>query len=279
MHPRIFGPLAGWALRLLHRPPLEVTLGLRRRARHARASSRSTGSSPATGAWLLARAITGLGVDALPLVIVAYALAYVAGMVAFFIPSGIGVREAVLTASLSQGAAGRRRAHLGAAPAPVGDRRRAGVRRPRRRHRAAAAPEGRGVSRRRRGQGVRGRGAPSGGLLALAPIEELRRRADEGRVPPPRPLRDRRRHPLRGDLRPALVAQVQGVHGRPLRPRQHGPGRVQHGARPLPRDHQRRPRAAADVAARLARRPHPRAVRAPLARVAEPRDAARRRRR
>ena len=27
MHPRVFGPLAGWALRLLHRPPLEVTLG------------------------------------------------------------------------------------------------------------------------------------------------------------------------------------------------------------------------------------------------------------
>ena len=54
------------------------------------------------GAWLLARAVTGLGVDALPLVIVAYALAYVAGMVAFIIPSGIGVREAVLTASLSR---------------------------------------------------------------------------------------------------------------------------------------------------------------------------------
>jgi glycosyltransferase 2 family protein len=35
-------------------------------------------------------------------VIVAYALAYVAGMVAFFIPSGIGVREAVLGASLSR---------------------------------------------------------------------------------------------------------------------------------------------------------------------------------
>ena len=27
MHPRVFGPLAGWALRLLHRPPLEVTVG------------------------------------------------------------------------------------------------------------------------------------------------------------------------------------------------------------------------------------------------------------
>ena len=101
MHPRVFGPLAGWALRLLHRPPLEVTLGF--------------GSVlgmlvlfmlgwlvAGAGAWLLARSITGLEVGALPLVIVAYALAYVAGMVAFFIPSGIGVREAVLTASLSR---------------------------------------------------------------------------------------------------------------------------------------------------------------------------------
>lgn len=100
MHPRVFGPLAGRVLRLLHRPPLDVTLGF--------------GSVLAllcfftadwlvagAGAWLLARAVTGLGVEALPLVIVANALAYVAGMIAFFIPSGIGVREAVLTASLA----------------------------------------------------------------------------------------------------------------------------------------------------------------------------------
>ena len=76
--------------------------GVRRRPRPSSCSSRSTGWSPAPGAWLLARAITGLEIDALPLCIVAYALAYVAGMIAFFIPSGIGVREAVLTASLAQ---------------------------------------------------------------------------------------------------------------------------------------------------------------------------------
>jgi uncharacterized membrane protein YbhN (UPF0104 family) len=101
MHPRVFRPLARWALRVLHREPLEVTLGF--------------GAVLAmmilfmvdwllagVGAWLLARAVTGLGVSALPLVTVAYALAYVAGMVAFFIPSGIGVREAVLTTSLAR---------------------------------------------------------------------------------------------------------------------------------------------------------------------------------
>lgn len=101
MHPRVFGPLAGWALRLLHRPPLEVTLGFRAVLGMLCLFTLDWLVAGA-GAWLLARAVTGLGVGSLPLVIVAYALAYVAGMVAFIIPSGIGVREAVLTASLSK---------------------------------------------------------------------------------------------------------------------------------------------------------------------------------
>ena len=101
MHPRIFGPLAGWVLRLLHRPPLKITLGFGA-VLGMLCLFTLDWLVAGTGAWLLARAITGLGVDDLPLVIVAYALAYVAGMVAFFIPSGIGVREAVLTASLSR---------------------------------------------------------------------------------------------------------------------------------------------------------------------------------
>ncbi len=100
MHPRIFGPLAKRALRLLRRPPLEVTLGFGT-VLWLLLLFTVDWLVAGTGAWLLARAITGLDVGALPLVIVAYALAYAGGMVAFFIPSGIGVREAVLTASLS----------------------------------------------------------------------------------------------------------------------------------------------------------------------------------
>ena len=101
MHPRVFRPLAGRALRMLHRPPLEVTLGFG-------LVLLVTGLFmldwfvAGAAAWLLGRAVAGLAVSALPLVIVAYALAYVAGMVEFFFPSGIGVREAVLTASLSK---------------------------------------------------------------------------------------------------------------------------------------------------------------------------------
>jgi hypothetical protein len=101
MHPRIFGPLAGLALRLFRRPPLEVTLGFGA-VLGVLILFAVDWLVAGTGAWLLARAITGLDVSALPLVIVAYALAYVAGMIAFFIPSGLGVREAVLTASLAR---------------------------------------------------------------------------------------------------------------------------------------------------------------------------------
>ena len=101
MHPRVFRPLAGWALRLVRRPPLEVTLPFGT-VLGVLCLFALDWFVAGLGAWLLARAVIGLAVDALPIVIVAYALAYVAGMVAFFIPSGIGVREAVLTASLSR---------------------------------------------------------------------------------------------------------------------------------------------------------------------------------
>jgi uncharacterized membrane protein YbhN (UPF0104 family) len=101
MHPRVFGPLAGRVLRLFHRPPLDVTMGFGA-VLTILVLFMVDWMIAGAGAWLLARAITGLAIDALPLCIVAYALAYVAGMIAFFIPSGIGVREAVLTASLAR---------------------------------------------------------------------------------------------------------------------------------------------------------------------------------
>ncbi len=101
LHPRVFRPLSSWALRRLHREPLDVTLGFGAVIAmlwYYVAAWMVAG----TGAWLLARATTGLTVGSLPLVIVAYALSFVVGMAAFIFPSGIGVREAVLTASLSK---------------------------------------------------------------------------------------------------------------------------------------------------------------------------------
>ena len=101
LHPRVFLPLSSWALRRLHREPLDVTLGFGAvlgMLWYYVAAWLVAG----TGAWLLARATTGLGVGSLPLVTVAYALSFVVGMAAFIFPSGIGVREAVLTASLAK---------------------------------------------------------------------------------------------------------------------------------------------------------------------------------
>lgn len=100
LHPRVFGPLAAWLLSSLRRPPLGVVLrfgSVVALLAYYTASWLLAGA----GAWLLGRAIVGLDVEALPLVIAAYALAYVVGMAAFIFPSGIGVREAVLTASLA----------------------------------------------------------------------------------------------------------------------------------------------------------------------------------
>jgi uncharacterized membrane protein YbhN (UPF0104 family) len=101
LHPRVFGPLAERLLALLHRPALGVCLPFWRVVVLLAFFTASWLLSGA-GAWLLGRALVGLEADALPLVIAAYALAYVAGMVAFVFPSGIGVREAVLTASLAR---------------------------------------------------------------------------------------------------------------------------------------------------------------------------------
>ena len=101
LHPRVFAPVSGRVLRLLHRPPLDVTL--RFGTVLALLGFFVVGWFVAgAGAWLLARAVTGLTVSALPLVVVTNALAYVVGMVAFIFPSGIGVREAEFTASLSR---------------------------------------------------------------------------------------------------------------------------------------------------------------------------------
>ena len=119
-------------------------------------------------------------------------------------------------------------------------------------------------------------GARRPALLALPPVAEL---DDDERARLFRRsavVRHRRRGPLRGGLRAALVAQVPRLHGRPLRPRQHGrrpstTRRTGTSSRSPTGDAE----AAADVAAGLARRPDPRAVRAAVAGLAEPRDAAR----
>lgn len=98
-HPRVFVPLAGRALRLLHREPLAAVLGFARVAGMLWYYV-ATWVLVGAGAWCLARGTVGADADALALVIAGYALAYVAGMAVFFVPSGVGVREAALAGAL-----------------------------------------------------------------------------------------------------------------------------------------------------------------------------------
>lgn len=99
VHPRVFVPLAGRVLRLLHREPLAASLGFGRVVGMLWYYA-ATWLLVGAGAWSLARATVDVGAGDLALVVAAYALAYVAGMVVFFVPSGVGVREAVLAGAL-----------------------------------------------------------------------------------------------------------------------------------------------------------------------------------
>ncbi len=102
LHPRVFRPLAGRLLRLARREPLgavlpyPAVLGLL-------CYYLATWLLVGTGAWLLLKGVTeDAGTGLLPETILAYAFAYVAGMLAFVFPSGVGVREAVLAGSLGK---------------------------------------------------------------------------------------------------------------------------------------------------------------------------------
>ncbi len=98
MHPRVFAPLAGAILRALRRPPLARTLPFRWVIAVLAAFA---------GLWLVAgfamltfaAAVTDVTAAAFPQLTAGFALAFVAGMAAFFVPSGIGVREGVLAAA------------------------------------------------------------------------------------------------------------------------------------------------------------------------------------
>ena len=100
LHPRVFGPVSSWLLARLRRPPLGAVLPFRAVV-GLLAFYTCAWTFSGVGAWALARAVAGVDVDTVALVTAAYALAYVAGMIAFLIPSGIGVREAVLTVALT----------------------------------------------------------------------------------------------------------------------------------------------------------------------------------
>ena len=98
--PPVLGPLLDTALRLLRRPPLAQRL----RGRTIVAVALLSGAANlllGLQAYLLARDLGASGSGLLPLVVGAYVLATVAGLLALPVPAGAGVREAVLVAALS----------------------------------------------------------------------------------------------------------------------------------------------------------------------------------
>ena len=183
------------------------------------------------GCWALARAVTDADVDALPVITVAFAFAYVVGMVAFVFPGGLGVREVVLAGALARRPRRRRGAGVGRAPAPVArsprswcswasrrwwrarpattaERRRRGSRR-RRRDRAPPARGGlRAVGRKSRAKKEAAAGGASRRPRPPPSRHRARRRRLRAPLPPLCLVRARRRRRLRRGLRPARLAAL-----------------------------------------------------------------------
>ena len=98
--PPVLGPLLDRALRLVRRPPLDQRLSLPAVVRVA-ALSGAANVVLGLQAWFLARDLEASDPYLLPIVVGAFVLATVAGLLALPVPAGAGVREAVLVAALS----------------------------------------------------------------------------------------------------------------------------------------------------------------------------------
>jgi len=100
LHPRVFAPLVGRLLRMLRRPALDAALPYGT-VLALLALYIAVWLVAGAAAYAFAAGVTDAGRDALVPVTAGYALGFVAGMVAFVFPSGLGVREAVLAATLA----------------------------------------------------------------------------------------------------------------------------------------------------------------------------------
>lgn len=98
-HPRVLTWLVGRGLKLLRRPPIETPFTWRDVSAMAGWCAITWGSY-GVHLWLLAGADAVPGAGGLVKCIAAVALGITAGIVAFLVPSGIGVREAIIVAAL-----------------------------------------------------------------------------------------------------------------------------------------------------------------------------------
>ncbi len=100
LHPRVMTALASVVFRLLRKPPLAHKLGM---SAVARSFGWALVSYSCFGLhlWLLANSLVDPGPALLLLCIGAIAIGMTAGLFAVFLPSGVGVREAVVVAALA----------------------------------------------------------------------------------------------------------------------------------------------------------------------------------
>lgn len=100
LHPRVMTWLASLVFRVLRKPPLDHTLRVRvvgRSLAWALVSYTLFG----THLWILANSLVDPGPTVLLLCVGTLAIGFTAGLFAVFLPSGVGVREAIVVAALT----------------------------------------------------------------------------------------------------------------------------------------------------------------------------------
>jgi glycosyltransferase 2 family protein len=100
IHPRIFHPLADWALTRAGRAKLPLSLPAFRTLEFV-ALYAAACLVAGLGIYCLAQAIVPIGADSLPTVVSSYAVANTVSILAFVIPGGLGAREASMAAALA----------------------------------------------------------------------------------------------------------------------------------------------------------------------------------
>ena len=105
VHPRVFGPLAGFALRKLGREPLPRVLPFGRVLQIC-AGYIVCWASIGLGLYAFAAALHPVDLSDLPYIAASYPVAFCVAVLTFVVPSGIGTRDAALATAMSAVLAG-----------------------------------------------------------------------------------------------------------------------------------------------------------------------------
>jgi len=100
LHPRVFGAVVNFVLRRFGYEPLRSLPRLRDYVAPAAVMFLQLLISGA-GLWFVSLSLTDVAVTWLPLLVAICALVLVAGLIAFFAPAGLGIREGIFLAALS----------------------------------------------------------------------------------------------------------------------------------------------------------------------------------